>query len=39
MVRMLDPDELGAPPASGRMRRFTLARFELFMESTGETKS
>lgn len=36
MVRMLEPDELGAPPGQrpGGMRRFTLARFELFMEST-----
>lgn len=29
-----DPDELGAPPASGGARRYTLARFELFMEGT-----
>jgi AcrR family transcriptional regulator len=34
MVRMLDPDELGAPPARGGFRRWTLARFELFMEGT-----
>jgi AcrR family transcriptional regulator len=35
MTRMIsDPDELGAPPASGGARRFTLARFELFMEGT-----
>jgi AcrR family transcriptional regulator len=35
LTRMIsDPDELGAPPASGGARRFTLARFELFMEGT-----
>jgi DNA-binding transcriptional regulator YbjK len=36
LIRMLDPDELGAPPGRrpGGFRRWTLARFELFMEST-----
>jgi AcrR family transcriptional regulator len=35
LTRMIsDPDELGAPPASGGARRYTLARFELFMEGT-----
>ena len=36
LIRMLEPDELGAPPGRrpGGFRRWTLARFELFMEST-----